>query len=102
MLDFGTIPYYTAITLLIFATFDLIILMYKEFGIRNKANIGVETRDVTIILPLISVVIKIKRDKEIIVIKIIDSHNPFTQAGIKLSLKLKRDIKGRLYNKENL
>ena len=77
---------YFGLTLLPFLVFILKILINKELGRMSNANGGVIRRDVLVKLSSIRVVIKNNRDIKIIIIKIIDSHKPFTQAGINFSL----------------
>ena len=69
---------------------------------RRRANAGAIARDVMMTLSLIRVDIKTKSAIQTIIINVIDSHKPFAQAGINASLKLKRDTRGKLYNKECL
>ena len=80
--------YFCGITLLVavFLVFILRNLINKEFGRINNAINGVISSDVLVTLPSIRVVMWNRRANKIIIIKIIDSHTPFTQAGTNFSL----------------
>ena len=82
----GATFYFCGITELVFLFFILRNLINKEFGRINNAKNGVIRIDVLVTLQSIRVAIKNKRFIKIIVIKMIESHSPFTQAGINLSL----------------